>query len=78
VYGDYGPKDRNGCGSFRSDLGFFFGSCKSFFDPCGPQPCNACSGGKGGLFHRNCPPHIPAAPYGTPHNGCAYDSYLNH
>jgi hypothetical protein len=84
-YGLYGPKDRNGCGSYRSDLGFIFGSCKSFFDPCGPQPCGGCGGGGrggkgcgGGLFNRNCPPHQFGQPYGTPFNGCVYDSYLNH
>jgi hypothetical protein len=85
-YAQYGPGGANGCGNIKSDLGFMFGSCKSFFDPCGPLPCNG--GGHGhGKFgtHRfgrgglgDCPRHPYAAPYGTGYNGCVYDSYLNH
>lgn len=37
----------NGCGSLKADCGFMFGSCKSFFNPCGPQP----SGGGWGGAH---------------------------
>jgi hypothetical protein len=74
--GQYGPGQRNGCGSYRSDAGFIFGSCKSFFDPCGPLPCNG--HGKSGLFRGSCPTHPYAQPYGTGFNPCVYDSYHNH
>jgi hypothetical protein len=70
----YGPIDRNGCGGPRSDAGFIFGGCKSFFDPCGPNPCGRVRGCHGG----GCPAHPLASPYGTRFSGCAYDSYLNH
>lgn len=69
----YGPRDRNGCGGPRSDAGFIFGGCKSFFDPCGPNPC-----GKHRGCHGGCGAHPFASPYGTPFSGCAYGSYLNH
>jgi hypothetical protein len=73
-YGQYGQGCNNGCGNWKSDAGFIFGSCKSFFDPCGPQPC-----GTGRFFNKQkCPPHPFASPYGTGYNGCNYDSYLNH
>src|SRR5207244_10476037 len=36
----------NGCGSLNSDAGFVLGSCKKFFDPCGPQ--GLCEGHKDG------------------------------
>lgn len=38
----------NGCGSLKSDCGFIFGSCKSFFNPCGPQPMGGGWGGAHG------------------------------
>ena len=63
-----GHRCNNGCGSLRSDCGFIFGSCRSFFAPCGPR-------GLGGHFQKT-----PV--YGTgasgPFNPCIYDSYLNH
>ncbi|MBA4062222.1 MAG: hypothetical protein C0501_00685 [Isosphaera sp.] len=74
--GQYGPGQRNGCGSYRSDAGFIFGSCKSFFDPCGPLPCEG--HGKFGLFRNPCPTHPYARPYGTGFNTCQYDTYHNH
>ena len=75
-FGQYGPGCNNGCGSCKSDAAFMFGSCKSFFDPCGPKAGK----GHGGLFHNraNCAPHPFATPYGMGYNGCVYDSYLNH
>ena len=48
AYGQYGPGCNNGCGSCKSDLGFIFGSCKSYFAPCGPVPCGGTSGACGG------------------------------
>ena len=36
----------NGCGSLKADCGFMFGSCKSFFDPCGVQPMGGGWGGE--------------------------------
>jgi hypothetical protein len=61
----------NGCGGVRSDLAFHFGSCKSFFSPCGPQ--------YSGLFGTKC----PSQPFNTPWGQgwqCprGYDSYTNH
>ena len=47
AYGQYGAGCNNGCGSCKSDLGFMFGSCKSYFAPCGPVPCGGVSGGCG-------------------------------
>ena len=81
--GQYGPGCNNGCGSLKADCGFIFGSCKSFFDPCGPLPAGGHGGGCGhcgghGRFGRNCPILAPNPPYGTGYNGCCYDSYLNH
>jgi hypothetical protein len=38
----------NGCGSLKGDCGFIFGSCKSFFNPCGPQPLGGGWGGAHG------------------------------
>ncbi len=72
-YGEYCRGCANGCGSLKSDLGFFFGSCKSFFSPCGPVPCQGCGGhlGKCGAF-----PY--GRPYANGYNTCCYDSYLNH
>ena len=64
----YGQPCNNGCGSLRSDLGMVFGSCKSFFGPCGPGLA-----GRGTCNH----PVIGSGPCG-PFNPCVYDSYLNH
>jgi hypothetical protein len=66
----------SGCGSLRSDLGFHFGSCKSFFAPCGP----GLHGGHGGLFGKGYCPTLPfAEPWGKGWT-CppCYDSYANH
>jgi hypothetical protein len=51
------------------------GSCKSFFDPCGP----AHGSGRFGHHGRgnSCPYHPLAMPYGRGYNTCCYDSYLN-
>jgi hypothetical protein len=76
-----GQNCNNGCGSLKADLGVVFGSCRSFFDPCGPRPLNCGLGhgfgvgcGRGGCCF------TPV--YGTgscgPFNTCLYDSYLNH
>ncbi|MDB5313249.1 MAG: hypothetical protein JWO38_7451 [Gemmataceae bacterium] len=65
----FGRRCNNGCGSLKSDLGFFFGPCRSFFDPCGPR----------GLECGRC--HTPVYGHGAmngPFNPCVYDSYLNH
>lgn len=71
--GQYGPGQRNGCGSARADAGFVFGSCKSFFAPCGPAPCEGL-----GRFRNPCPTHPFAKPFGSGFNTCAYESYNNH
>lgn len=63
----------NGCGSIKSTSGFIFGSCKSFFNPCGPIPCGgACSGS------HKCGKYPYGTPYGKGFNTCVYDSNLNH
>ena len=76
----------NGCGSFKQDCAFMFGSCKSFFNPCHPNHAD-CGGGCGtsrfhgkcgGLFGDRCPSLPWGTPYGTGHSGCKYDSWLNH
>ena len=64
----------NGCGSYKSDFGFVFGSCKSFFNPCGPIPC----GGGVGAGCQRCGKYPFGTPYGKGYNTCVYDSYLNH
>jgi hypothetical protein len=72
-----GDPCQNGCGSVKSDLAFHFGSCKSFFSPCGPSLGGH---GKGGLFGGGRCPTVPfAEPWGQGW-GCprAYDSYANH
>ncbi len=74
-FAQYGSSDRNGCGGVRSDANFMFGSCKSFFDPCGTAGgrgrggCSSCAG---------CPSWPFAQPYGQKYQGCVYDTYLNH
>ncbi len=70
-YNEYCAQCANGCGSLKSDLGFMFGSCKSFFNPCGPIPCGGGCAGKCGSFPFG-------KPYGSGYNGCTYDSYLQH
>jgi hypothetical protein len=79
-FGQYGPGCNSGCGNWKSDAGFIWGSCKSFFDPCGPKGCGGGGLCGGGLFRnrQNCAAHPMAVPYGTGYNGCCYDSYLNH
>ncbi|MCE9566739.1 MAG: hypothetical protein K8U57_32440 [Planctomycetes bacterium] len=76
-FAQYGPYDRNGCGGVRSDAAFMFGSCKSFFDPCGTATCGG-KHGRGGCGHAGCPLLPLATPYGTKYSGCQYDTYLNH
>jgi hypothetical protein len=72
-YAEYCSQCANGCGSLKSNLGFYFGSCKSFFNPCGPIPCNGAGG------HCNhCGVFPFAAPYGKGYSSCVYDSYMNH
>ena len=68
-YNEYCPQCANGCGSVKSDIGFIFGSCKSFFNPCGPIPYN-------GFGHCGVYPY--GKPYATGFNGCTYTSYLDH
>lgn len=69
----FGTNCNNGCGSCKSTAGFVFGSCKSFFDPCGP---GSLGGGKCGGKCGGAPiyGHGPRVGY----NPCVYDSYLNH
>ena len=69
----YGHPCNNGCGSLRSDLGVVFGSCRSFFSPCGPGLHGV---GKHGRGDCNIPV-FGSGPCG-PFNPCIYDSYLNH
>lgn len=75
----YGRGCNNGCGSLRSDAGFVFGSCRSFFAPCGPGllDCGHGRGCGGGLFGK-CPKDGPGVPRSGPSDPCKYDSYLNH
>ncbi len=64
-----GAPCQNGCGSVKSDLAFHFGSCKSFFAPCGPT-----------IGHGPRCGTLPfAAPFGQGFP-CPrpYDSYANH
>jgi hypothetical protein len=72
----------NGCGSAKSDCRFMFGSCKSFFDPCGPngggRHGNGCGLGGGGGLGR-CHGWNFGSPYNQGNwNHCTYDSFLNH
>lgn len=76
-YNEYCPQCANGCGSIKSDFGFIFGSCKSFFNPCGPIPCNGLGGTGGGCLGK-CGSFPYGKPYGNGYNNCVYDSYLNH
>ena len=64
-----GQQCNSGCGSFRSDLGLVFGSCRSFFAPCGPT-----LRGK----HGSCNHPVIGPGASGPFNPCQYDSYLNH
>lgn len=77
-YAQHDPGCNNGCGSCRATLGFVFGSCPSFFDPCGPRPCCGPLCQRGGLGCQRCGIHPFGQPYAKPHSGCVYDSYLNH
>jgi hypothetical protein len=76
----YGHACQNGCGSVKSDLAFHFGSCKDFFNPCGPTLGGKHGGGCGPfLFSPKCGVTQFAAPWGQ--GWCcprAYDSYANH
>lgn len=72
----------NGCGSVRSDCAFMFGSCKTYFSPCGPL--QGASGGSCGLFggcglFGKCfgNPVGGRSPC-NPFNPCHYDSYASH
>lgn len=67
-----GQPCNNGCGSFRSDTAMLFGSCRSFFAPCGPA-----WGGKHGAGGTCNHPVLNGNTCG-PFNPCVYDSYLNH
>jgi hypothetical protein len=67
----------NGCGSAKSDCRFMFGSCKSFFDPCGPNGGGHGRHGGGGLGR--CHGWNFGSPYNQGNwNHCTYDSFLNH
>ncbi len=70
----YSQANSYGCGSAKADCTFLFGSCKSFFSPCGPYGV----GLSGGCGSGGCGVHPYGKPYGTGYNGCKYDSYLNH
>jgi len=67
----------NGCGSAKGDFAFQFGSCKSFFSPCGPGSGGGLFGG--GLFGGRCPKPGFAQPWGQGWT-CPpiYDTYANH
>jgi len=53
--GCYSQGCNNGCGSFKADCGFIFGSCKSFFNPCGVLPSSGGHGhGHGGAGAGGC------------------------
>ena len=75
-----GNNCNNGCGSAKANCGFMFGSCKSFFNACGPL--SGGHGGKGGHGHGGRGGHCGTLPLGTPYgtgaNMCHYDSFLNH
>jgi hypothetical protein len=60
-----------------------FGSCKSFFNPCGPGGNGhghgfGRGGHGGGGIHGRCGGWTFATPYGTGFNHCVYDTFLNH
>jgi hypothetical protein len=74
-YAEYCGQCANGCGSLKSNIGFYLGSSKSFFNPCGPIPCNIW--GTPSVCNK-CGVMPFAKPYGTGYNTCNYDSYLNH
>ena len=80
-YNEYCPACANGCGSLKSDLGFILGSCRSFFNPCGPIPCNGLAAhpfGHGCNGCNKCPAYPYGQPYGHGYNTCVYDTYMNH
>jgi hypothetical protein len=69
------------CTGPKSDCAFIFGSCKSFFDPCGPKHGGGWGGGHGrigGGHGSRCGIAPFGTPYGTGQNMCHYDSFLNH
>jgi hypothetical protein len=79
AYGNY-DSGSNGAGNYKSDLGFMYGSSKSFFDPCGPIPCNGPTlGGRlfGGHHCTSCGAKPFGAPYNTGCSTCKYGSYLD-
>ncbi len=73
--GGCGSAGGNGCPSAKQTCGFMFGSCKSFFNPCGS---GGLGGGHGGGHGGKCGSLPFGKPYGTGYNGCVYDTYLNH
>jgi hypothetical protein len=87
----YGAGCGNGCGSIKADAGIVFGSCKSFFNPCGPLPLghgngNGCGNGHGGGCGNGgghglggkCGIFPLGKPYNVGTHGCVYDSFLDH
>ena len=70
---DNGRQCNNGCGSVQSDLGFLFGSCRSFFAPCSPGSLNCAGCGRG-----KCATPVYGRGATNPYNPCVYDSNLNH
>lgn len=73
----YGATCNSGCGSFRADMGFVFGSCKSFFSPCGPGVCPGIHGYRNGNGKCGSMPVLGTGSQ-VPFNPCVYDSYANH
>ncbi len=74
-YAEYCSQCANGCGSLKSNIGFYLGSSKSFFNPCGPVPCNIWGSSS---ICQKCGVFPYGKPYGTGFNTCNYDSYMNH
>jgi hypothetical protein len=83
----------NGCGSCGQDAAFVFGSCRSFFSPCGGMAAGCGGhghGGKGGcgghgnghglgfLLRGGCINPVGGTGPAQGFNPCCYDSYLNH
>jgi hypothetical protein len=72
-----GQECNSGCGSLKSDCKFVFGSCRSFFSPCGPS-LGGRHGGLGGRLDNCRTPVYGTGSMNGPMNPCVYDSYLNH